>query len=145
MGGILIMDREDARFVAAALESRISRARVELEQLAASSLVRLSSAAQNIDQRNPFPGRWRPAVVAAEELRFIGMRGENVADIELEPARLADLNTFLATLKKLIDEPPVAPPAPANRAERRALVAKQAKLIKRARGLTAAGPLELIR
>lgn len=139
------MDREDARFVAAALGSRISRARVELEQLAASSLLRLSSTATTIDRRNPFPNRWKPAVVAAEELRLIAMRGKNVAEIELEPARLADLNAFIATLKGLIAEPPTEAPAPANREQRRILVAKQAKLVKRTRGLTASSPLELIK
>lgn len=110
------MDREDARFVANALDCRISGARGELEQLAASSLMVLSAIAATITKRNSGLEPWSAATVAAEELMEICRKGGNVVDQPLDLARKAELKEFVASMRRLAGETQ----APRNRAERRA-------------------------
>jgi hypothetical protein len=95
------VDRDDARFVADALASRIAGDRGELERLAASSLMQLSTLATRIKQ---IGGDWPPAIVAAAEL---------MADLPLR-RRLCDsdppvlLQQFVDSMRKLAEEPPTA-------------------------------------
>ena len=102
------MDRDDARFVADALDSRISSDREALDQLAASSFVRLGASAARL--RN-LAADWPPAVLAVRELETIAKYGAKAAD---EPAP-PDLKIFVDKLRELTAEPP----RPRNRHERR--------------------------
>lgn len=105
------MDRDDARFVADALASRIAGDRGELERLAASSLMQISTLATRIKQ---IGGDWPPAIVAAAELMAICRYGGGLCD--QDPPIL--LQQFVDSMRKVAEEPPRA--VPRNRAERRA-------------------------
>lgn len=107
------MDREDARFTAHALEGRITGDREQLDGLCASSLMRLSIIATIINKRNDEP--WPPATAAADELMAIVRKGGRVVDTPLGTARLAELETFVASMRKLAGEDQ----QPRNRHERR--------------------------
>jgi hypothetical protein len=109
------VDRDDARFVADALASRIAGDRGELERLAASSLMQLSTLATRIKQ---IGGDWPPAIVAAAELMQICRYGGGLCDSD--PPIL--LQQFVDSMRKLAEEPPTA--APRNRAERRQAAAR---------------------
>lgn len=116
------MDRDDAAFVANALDSRISNERAELERLAASSLMRLSACATSI-ARNA--ADWPPAKVAAREIMAICRHGGAVCDQEPDPA----LKIVVDKLRELAAEPVVA----ANRHGRRQLSSIKRSSIRRAR------------
>jgi hypothetical protein len=107
------MDRDDARFVADALTSRIAGDRAELDRLAASSLMRLSALAGVIRKG---AGGWSPAYLGAAELMAICRRAGRLCDDPADP----DLQKLVDSLRKLVDEPAIAP---RNRAARRRIVA----------------------
>lgn len=113
------MNREDARFIASALESRISGDRAELERLAASSLMQLSAIATAIDKQNR--EQWDPATWASDEIMAIARNGGAVVDSEMSERRVEGLRQFVEMMRKLADEPA----RPLNRAERRAAAAQQ--------------------
>lgn len=116
------MDRDDARFVVAALESRIAGDRAELERLAASSLLRLTAAAVRLkmlaNSCAPGDDLASAANLAALELETIAYTGGEAAAGEPSPT----LQIFVDKLRELADEPE-RPTAPRNRAERRRAVA----------------------
>jgi hypothetical protein len=120
------MDRDDARFVAAALASRIAGDREELDRLAASSLIDLSTCATVLRKR---AAAWRPALVGAAELMEICRRGGGVCDNPADD----DLQKLVDSLCDLI----AAPPAPSNRADRRARAARLPRSERRALTLPA--------
>lgn len=94
------MDRDDARFVAHALDSRISGDRETLDRLASSSLVRLMGLAARV---RALAAGWPPALVAAAELEAICRHGSKIVD---EPdAPTTNLIIFVDKLRGLIDEP----------------------------------------
>lgn len=108
-GGSVKVDRDDARFVADALDSRISGDRGTLDQLAASSFVRLGLSAARV---RALAADWDPALRAAAELEAIAKYGAQAAD---EPAP-PNLKIFVDKMRELADE---QPPRPLNRFERR--------------------------
>lgn len=110
------MDRDDARFVAAALTSRISGDREALDQLAALSCVRLVAASARLSS---LADEWPPALLAANELRVIAHHGSAAADTPVPP----ELQIFVDNLRELVAEPAAAPPR--NRFEKR----RQAKIV----------------
>lgn len=114
------MDREDARFVVAALTSRIEGDRAELDRLHASSFVRLMASAPRIKKLG---AEWPPAHIAALELETIAAYGSKAANA----AALPDLQIFVDKLQELIDEPEQpAALGPRNRFERRRAVSGRA-------------------
>lgn len=118
------MDRDDARFVVKALESRIAGDRDALAHLSASSLVHLTAAALRLKQiasMSP-PGEKiaQAAHLAALELETIAYEGAAAADADAHP----DLQIFVDKLRELADEP-LRPIAPRNREERRRAAAIQ--------------------
>jgi hypothetical protein len=130
VGGSVKVDRDDARFVANALDSRISGDRETLDLLASSSFVRLAGAAVRLKD---LAADWPPAMIGALELETIAKYGAKAADGDAHPT----LQVFVDKLRELAGEKPRA--LPRNRFERRA----QAKvtLSRRARlaGLRPAG------
>jgi hypothetical protein len=108
------VDHNDARFVVAALESRITGDRVELDRLAETSVVRLAAAASRLKGLGV---DWPPALLAALELETIVRYGAKAADGDASP----DLKIFVDKLSELVAEKPMAAgePPPRNRAERR--------------------------
>lgn len=110
------MDRDDARFCADALASRIAGDREEIERLAASSLMRLSTIATRVRK---LAGNWPPALYAAAELMDICRRGGAICDRPSDPR----LQVFVDKMLELAAEPPRQVSAePRNRAERRARI-----------------------
>jgi hypothetical protein len=103
------MDRDDARFVASALASRIAGDREELDRLRASSLTELSALATVLRKR---AAGWQPALYGAAELMAIARLGGAICDYPLAPV----LQKLVDSLCDLLAEPPAKP----NRAERRA-------------------------
>jgi hypothetical protein len=103
------VDRDDARFVADALDSRISGDRETLDQLAASSFVRLGLSAARV---RALAAGWDPALLAAAALEAIAKYGAQSAD---EPAP-PNLKIFVDKMRELAAE---QPPRPLNRFERR--------------------------
>jgi hypothetical protein len=103
------VDRDDARFVADALDSRISGDREALDQLAASSFVRLGASAARL---SGLAADWPPALLAVSELKTIAMYGAKAADGPAPP----DLQIFVDKLRELAAEPPQQP---RNRHQRR--------------------------
>jgi hypothetical protein len=102
------VDRDDARFVADALDSRISGDREALDRLASSSFVRLGASAARL---RALAADWPPALLAVAELETIAMYGGRAAD---EPAP-PNLQIFVDKLRELAAERP----QPRNRHERR--------------------------
>lgn len=92
------MDRDDARLVANALECRIAGERVELERLAASSLMQLSTIAAKIRRLNT--DNWPPAIVAAAELMEICRRGAKICDVPAPP----ELQAFVDSCRRIVGE-----------------------------------------
>lgn len=101
------MDRDDARFAASALASRISGDREALDRLQATSFVRLTASAVALKRA---AADWPPAHLAALELETIAKHGADAA--AGEPHQ--DLQKVVDSLTKLADEKP-----PRNRFERR--------------------------
>jgi hypothetical protein len=128
------MDRDDARFVADALACRIAGDREELDRLAASSLMRLSTLAAVIRKG---AAAWRPALVGASELMQICKRGANVVDVEPDP----ELQKLVDSLRRIADEPPAAVP---NRAARRRTVANLPRAERRRVIIAGRPELELV-
>lgn len=110
-GGIRKVDRDDARFIAAALDSRISGDREALDLLARSDAVALMASAAVLEGA---AADWPPAVAGAAELRAIARHGS--AAIDAGPP--VGLKKLVDSLRKLAGEAPIA--VPRNRAERRA-------------------------
>jgi hypothetical protein len=117
------VDRDDARFVAAALDSRMSSDREALDQLAASSAIRLTALAARI---KTLAADWPIAERAALELETIAIYGARTADAEAHP----DLKIFVDKLLDLANEP-ARPIAPRNRFERRMAVSGRTALKQR--------------
>lgn len=119
------MDRDDARFVIGALESRLAGDRAELDRLAASSLVRLYAAAAKIKQvigrADPLDPIGHSAHLCALELEAICRGGGAAVDGIVDPT----LNIFVDKLRELAAEP-VRPILPRNRFERRSRVSGKA-------------------
>jgi hypothetical protein len=103
------VDRDDARFVADALTSRITGDRDALDALAASSFVELGASAARLQS---LAADWPPALLAVSELKTIAMYGAKAADGAAHP----DLQIFVDKLRELVAEPPQQP---RNRFERR--------------------------
>jgi hypothetical protein len=118
LGGIRKVDRDDARFVADALDSRISGDRETLDRLASTSLVRLMAAAARV---RALAAGWPPAIIAAAELESICRYGAKIVDHADAPT--SNLVIFVDKLRGLIDEP-ARPTKPRNRAERRAAISR---------------------
>jgi hypothetical protein len=116
------VDRDDARFVVDALESRIAGDRDALERLAASSLLRLNHCAQRIRKAAP---DWAPAAIGASVLEDICRSGGGACDAELNPS----LQIIVDKMRALADELPRN--MGANRAERRFGVAKLPRAARR--------------
>jgi hypothetical protein len=112
------MDRDDARFVADALDSRISGDRETLDRLASTSFVRLMGSAARV---RSLAAGWPPAIVAAAELEAICRFGGKIVDEHDAPT--SNLIIFVDKMRGLIDEP-VQPTKPRNRAERRAAISR---------------------
>jgi len=91
------MDRDDARFVAHALASRIAGDRDEIDRLAASSLMRISALATRI---RALADGWEPALYSAAELMAICRRGAGLCD---EPAA-PSLQVFVDKMLELAAE-----------------------------------------
>jgi hypothetical protein len=109
------VDRDDVRFVANALDSRISGDRETLDLLAASSFVRLAASAVRLKD---LAADWPPAMIGALELETIAKYGAKAADCDAPPK----LQIFVDKLRELAGEKPRA--MPRNRFERR----RQAKV-----------------
>jgi hypothetical protein len=117
------MDRDDARFVACALASRIAGDTEAVECLAASSLMRLSALATRIRK---LADDWAPALCAVDELMAICRRGGGICDEPADPR----LQIFVDKMNALAAEPP----APVrNRADRRARAARLPRAARRDR------------
>jgi hypothetical protein len=111
---MILMDREDARFVAGALRSLISGDAAEIDRLAASSLLRLSACVGTIERLNAAPPKDPRAQAGSEALQAIIQGGAEKA-LEL-PASIAELlEGFAQMLEDTADQT-----RPPNRAERRA-------------------------
>lgn len=141
MGGSRTLDRDDARFVIDALESRIAGDRDALDRLAASSLVRLHAAAMAIkrvvgrsDARDVVG---RSAHLCAVELEAICRYGGGAANVAPDPS----INIFVDKLRQLADEPvqPVQPAMPRNRLELRTKVSGKTLARQRRANLRALG------
>lgn len=115
------MDREDARLVARVLKCRVDGSRVELEQLAASSLMQLSTCATLIANMNIIDP-WAPATAAATEIMAIVRLGGAALDQPRGLDHLDHLAQFAASMEKLAGEAPAV-----NRAQRRANHARLAR------------------
>jgi hypothetical protein len=105
------VDRDDARLIIEALDSRISGDRETLDRLASTSLVQLMAAAARV---RALAAGWPPAFIAAAEIESICRRGEKIVDDDGAPT--SNLVIFVDKLRGLVDEP--APTKP-NRAQRR--------------------------
>lgn len=112
------MDRDDARFVADALDSRISGDREALDRLAASEAVRLMAAAVRV---KALAADWPPAYTAALELESIIRLGADAAAGDAHP----NLQIFVDKLLELAGE---APRPSSNRFERRRAIAGRTAL-----------------